>query len=318
MFAIDPLDFVLEHPEANIKLDIIWFCLEESKIRFILSFMCAWLQKHTDSRIDIKHLLSYGDLLPQRYIDELRPAREHFKKIESMMHIYDNVKNPYGIFKTVEKFMEAHGTWTMKWIDIVDDDSGSITPKQVRDTYSTNHPEHYVEVVVDHLSLIHPEKSHENSLHKAIQQLSSNYFLVLRDKYYCSIVAVQQQSAESEKQQYTFKGQSIESKLEPSLAGLGDNKLTGRDANEVYGLFAPDRYEIPNHRGYDVQQLEDNYRSLVVLKHRDGESNIRIGLFFDGATNHFEELPLVDQMIDDMYVQLLARVDRVPTLNFIE
>jgi len=65
-----------------------------------------------------------------------------------------------------------------------------------------------------------------------------------------------------------------------------------------------------------VQMLEDNYRSLTVLKHRDGESNIRVGLFFDGATNHFEELLPVDEMHDDAYVDYLARVGREPTLNF--
>ena len=86
---------------------------------------------------------------------------------------------------------------------------------------------------------------------------------------------VQQQAGDQEKQQYTNRGASIEAKVEPTLAGLGDCKLTARDADVVFGLFAPDRYEISNHRHYNVEKLEDHYRSLSVLKHRDGISNIK-------------------------------------------
>ena len=104
-------------------------------------------------------------------------------------------------------------------------------------------------------------------------------------------VGIQQQAADKEKLQFTNTGSSISQKLEPSLDGLGDNKLTARDALVVIGLFAPERYQIPTHLGYDVNKLKDNYRSLIILKNRIGKPNLKLGLFFDGKTNHFEELP---------------------------
>lgn len=317
MYVIDAIDFVLANPQAGIKLDIFYFCLEESVQRFILSLMAAWLHKHTGRRVPIKELLSYDEAIPDEVINAFGPAEAWFDLAEEMLHLHDDVRNPYGIFKRVSDFMEDAGTWSMREIlKPSAEDKTVLIPTLVKDKYSTKHPEHYVGVIVDHISLVHPEKIHDNSLHAAIQNLSSIHFLYLRDKYKCWIVSVQQQSADKEKQQYTFKGQSIESKLEPSLDGLGDNKLTQRDANEIFGLFAPDRYEIANHRGYRIDLLEDNYRQLSMLKNRDGETNIRVGLFFDGATNHFEELYPVDEMLDGTYERYLGMVNRQLTVNF--
>lgn len=105
-------------------------------------------------------------------------------------------------------------------------------------------------------------------------------------------VLIQQQEAAKEKQVFTNRGESVESKLEPSLDGLGDNKLTQRDALVVIGLFAPDRYGIEEHMGYDITTLKDNYRCLILLKNRVGRPNLKKGLYFNGAANIFAELPM--------------------------
>ena len=112
-------------------------------------------------------------------------------------------------------------------------------------------------------------------------------------RYGCCMALVQQQAADTEKQQYTNSGQSIEAKLEPSLSGLGDNKLTQRDAFIVLGLFAPARHDIPKHMGYDITILKDWYRCLMILKNRMGVPNLRTALLFNGACNTFSELPKV-------------------------
>ena len=147
------------------------------------------------------------------------------------------------------------------------------------------------------------------NLHQAMSKFSNDYCLTMRDFYKCSVVNIQQQEAAKEKQEY-YKGQSIESKLEPSLDGLGDNKLTQRDANEVLGLFAPDRYEIKFHRGYNILRMQDNYRALIILKSRDGEANARIGLYFNGKINQFEELPSKEEFERDntLYDKILKRI----------
>lgn len=303
LYVLKPYEFVKSHPDMGIKFNTFYFCLEESKEAFVHSLMSYKLMADYGLRVPVKHLKSYTHTLSNEIAEKVRGMHVFFDEFEDSVKIIDHVKNPFGIYKEVKMFLDANGTWSKK--EVIRDDK----PVLVNDTYTSTHPDHYTQVVLDHFSLIHPEKDYP-TLHSAMGKMSSDYFLILRDKYNSTITAVQQQSADKEKQQFTFKGQSIESKLEPSLDGLADNKLTGRDADEVLGLFAPDRYEITNHRGYKVDTLEDNYRGLILLKQRDGEANIRAGLFFDGASNSWEELPKASELTDEAYNLYLAKVDR--------
>lgn len=305
MYVLRPYEFVQAYPDMGFKFKTFYFCLEESKENFIHSLMCYKLYTDWSMRVSVKELKSYTSVLTAEVAEKVRNMHLFFEEFEESVTIIDNVKNPFGIYKNVLDYVESPsvGAWSKKVVNYNGEN------KVVNDVYSMKHPDHYVQVIVDHVSLIHAEKKH-NNLHEAITELSSSYAIDLRDKFGCTVTFVQQQSADKEKQQYTFKGASIESKLEPSLDGLADNKLTGRDADEVLGLFAPDRYEIPNHRGYDIAQLADNYRGLILLKQRDGDANIRAGLLFDGATNHFEELKPADMMRDEDYQLYLSKVGR--------
>ena len=59
-------------------------------------------------------------------------------------------------------------------------------------------------------------------------------------------------------------------------------------------LFAPEKYGIATHNGYDITIYQDFYRSLCILKNRDGDSNIHVPLFFNGAADIFKEMPTLD------------------------
>jgi hypothetical protein len=94
--------------------------------------------------------------------------------------------------------------------------------------------------------------------------------------------------------------ESIENKkydrLKPTLDGLGDCKLTQRDANVILGLFSPFRHDIPEYWGYDIKIFKDNIRFLEILGGRDGGGGTVCPLYFDGAVNYFRELPLPDNI----------------------
>lgn len=81
-------------------------------------------------------------------------------------------------------------------------------------------------------------------------------------------------------------------------------------ADEVVGIFAPVRYEIMEHRGYKVNILDDNYRGLLQLKARDGFPNTRIGVYFDGGVNYFEELPPAKEMSLELYEYYIRKSGR--------
>jgi hypothetical protein len=84
--------------------------------------------------------------------------------------------------------------------------------------------------------------------------------------------------------------------MEPSSAGLGDDKTTSRDVNCIIGLYNPSKFNKSEHQGYNILRLKDNGRFLKILEDRDyGAGGSICPLFFDGATSTFKELPLVTE-----------------------
>lgn len=308
LYVIKPVDFVIAHPELNIKLKIPYFCLEESKESFIASITCYKLYEKYGLRVPIKTLRSTRRELPRDIREKVDALDAYFERFEEYVEVIDDIKYPYGIFDHVQQYMEENGHWAKKQVEVYDKSTKEKRVAMVNDYYIPNNPDTYVVPVTDHVAKLYQPK--DKTLHQTIGEFSSKYMCELRDRYFCSPVVVQQQAAETEKKQFTYTGQSIMTKLEPSLDGLGDNKTTQRDADEIIGIFAPDRHEIPDHRKYKITLLQDNYRAIIQLKARDGVPNTRIGLFFDGAVNHFEELPPADKMTPVLYEHYLNKVGR--------
>lgn len=146
-------------------------------------------------------------------------------------------------------------------------------------------------IIIDHISLIDTETLNGRNLNLAesMVHLSSNYLIKLRNRFNYIPVVVQQQAAAQE---------SVENakanKLKPTLDGLGDSKLIGRDANLILGLFSPFRHEIPEYKGYDITIFKDNIRFLEIVGGREGGAGTICPLYFDGAVNYFKELPKSD------------------------
>lgn len=298
LFLHQPYEFYLKYPTTNIKPRIFYFSLEMSKESKVMSVLSYKLFKEYGISKSPEDLLS---VFKDRIVDDelmqlIDSYEDFFKEFEQRVTFIDNIRNPYGIFKYMETYAHENGYWTYKEIDWKEED-GSIVKRKVKDFYTPNDKEELPIVIVDHISLLTPEK--QQSLHQAMSDFSSNRCLYMRDKFKYCIVLVQQQSAEQEKQQFSMlKGESIVDKLKPSADGLGDNKLVGRDLNLLLGLFAPHRYNLKNkqYEGYDLSILKDNYRELSVILNRDGRSNLAVDLFFDGASNFFQELPKPEEM----------------------
>jgi replicative DNA helicase len=314
MYVFKPHDFVMKNPLTGLKLTTLYFCLEEPARAFAQSVMSYKLWTDFKQRTPIKELRSQLNpedptaMIDQLTLDRLALMQPYFQSFAEQVHVIEDVRRPYAIYKYVQDFMHEIGDFHLKPVKYFDPVTKTVSTKMGRGDFFMKDPNHYVQVIIDHVSLLEPEKDH--SLHEAIRIFSSRYMVSLRNKYGCSIVVVQQQSSDKEKQQYTLKGASIEAKLEPSLDGLGDCKLTQRDADEITGIFAPDRYEIATHRGYDISTLGDNYRSYSLLKTRDGRANLRLGFYFDGGNYHLAELPKPKEMTKAHYEKALRLAGR--------
>ena len=284
LYVLEPIEFVINNPNTNVKVKIFYFSLEMSKEDKLMNFLSYKIYKDTGKVIDPLHLQSVFNhyILDDEIEALLDKYDEWFTKLEEIVTIIDSTRNAYGIYKTVRDYCLANGKLHTKNIMI------EGVPTEVEDYYEPNNPDEYVIVITDHASLLQPEKG--TTLWDAMFLFSSNYCMKLRDRFKCCVVTIQQQSADQEKQQYTFKGDSIVEKLRPSADGLADCKLTGRDVDLMIGLFAPARYKIKSHNSYDITKLNDNYRELSIILNRKGISNATVDLYFNGACNFFREL----------------------------
>jgi Steigviridae replicative DNA helicase len=269
----------------SIKLKVFYFSLEMSKEEKMLSCFANILYLKEGLRISPVDLKSTraSRVLSEDILETLKKYQPYFDKIEEIVEFIDDIRHGFGMYNLVREYALANGTVHKRDIEI----DGKIT--EVEDYYEPNDPEEYVMIIIDHISLISPEKRNgeQLSLHQSISVLSSDYLIKLRNRFNYIPVVIQQQAAAQE---------SVENKkankLKPSMDGLADNKLTARDANVILGLFSPMRHEITEYLGYDITLFKDNIRFLEILGGREGGAGAICPLYFDGATNYFKELPL--------------------------
>lgn len=77
-------------------------------------------------------------------------------------------------------------------------------------------------------------------------------------------------------------------------------KQVGRDLNNCIGVFIPAMKfkNLPdsderkrNYKGYDLTKFGTYFAVISILVNRDGESDVKIPVFFDGKVCIYEELP---------------------------
>ena len=275
--------------DLNIRLKVFYFTLEMSKEQKMLSAFSNILYVKEGVRVAPKDLRSTkaDRILSEEVLELITKYKPYFDKIEEIVEFIDDIRNPYGIYKFMKDYANANGIQHKKTITVKDKDI------EIDDYYEPNDPDEYVMMFIDHIGLISTdsENGQKLSMHQSIVKLSSDYLIRLRNKYKYSPVVIQQQASAQESLD-NFKA----NKLKPSLDGLGDCKLTQRDADVIIGLFNPFRYEIKEYMGYDITFFKDNIRFMEIIGGREGGAGIVCPLYFDGAVNYFKELALPENL----------------------
>lgn len=285
LYVYQPLKFKMLNPEK--KLKIFYFSLEISKHELLLGVIANRLYEEYNITVSPENLSSYFKdfVVSDDLVGKIESLKEYYKLFEETVVVYDNIRNPTGIYKTVREYAKANGKFYFK--------GSEVNPEStLYDNYKPNDPDADVIVIVDNYNLIVSESG--QTKRESIENFSKNYCLKMRDNLGMTVVGVQQQSGEAEKQQFTFKGDSIVEKLRPTKDGLSESRTTGNDVDLLIGLFAPVKYGIPTYpesNGYDINILRDNYRELSIILNRRGGGSINLDLFFNGAVGDFKEMP---------------------------
>jgi replicative DNA helicase len=293
-FVYNPYDWYKAHPNTDISLKIFYWSLEIDKTIKMTKAVCRKLYKEYGILTDVNFVLSRGkNRISQEVYDIVVGVRDYFEEMEDVLTIIDANENPTGINKFMLQHAKANGTITYKTVNNGKED---IT---VFDKYEANDPNQYVIIVIDHISLMKRERGF--NVKDNVDKMSE-YLIPLRNNFNYIPVVVQQLNR-SNTQTDRFKMDMVE----PKLSDFKDSGNTQQDANVIMTLFSPHRHELENFRGYNIKKLRDRFRSVNILKNRDGAADVRVGLKFIGEVGLFSELPKVTEFSSnpELYDQVL-------------
>lgn len=147
LFVFNTILYAYNHPDL-VRLKIFYALLEETAENITMKFICYLLFTLDNIRIGIKTLKSIdeGRVVDEKVL-ELLDTLEYTSILDFFEQHIDWIpdRNPTGIYNTLVKYAESHGTVHKKKVDNFD--------KEVFDYYTPNDPDEYVLCVVDHVSL---------------------------------------------------------------------------------------------------------------------------------------------------------------------
>lgn len=307
MFLYTPFFYAFRNQD-KIRIKIKYFSLEISEDEKYKQFICHLLYICSKGSIRLcpRELNSTSAINPldEKILNIMNSDeyRAYYKFFEENVELISHVRNPTGIHTHMKNYAKENGIWTYKEIDWQEAD-GSKSKKKVKDYYIPNDTDEYVICIIDHISLISTESENGRAmnLHESIVKLSSKYLIELRNEFKYIPVVIQQQAMASEGVENIKLG-----KLKPSVADLGDCKLTARDMNCLFGIFSPMKHDLQSYMSYDITKMRDSIRFMEIIISREGGGGSTCPLYFDGAIDWFKELPLPNekQKLDQVYAML--------------
>lgn len=234
---------------------------------------------------------SAGGKLSEEEITIINSYTEYFEEFSRKLLVIDEDVTPTKYHDFLFEVAKRNGTFSKegRWIS----DCGTYTP---------NNPNLYIIVMVDTVNLSETEPNYDTI--KASIDKMSRWSVWFRNKCNMTVIFIQQFNADisgTDRKRYGI--------TTPLLRDFEDSKRTTKDANVVFGLYDPMRHLKPEEsifKGYDILQLKSWFRSLHLLKNRNGHPNKFIPLKFDGAVGVFEQLPDAVNM-DERAYQLATR-----------
>lgn len=267
---------LMEHlDDGNFK--VIYYSLEMSAELLFAKLLSMYIFETYGVELSTKELLSKkkGFVLSDEQYEIVKECLPWLHKVEKIITVYDKALNAESLYKSLSSELEKVGEFK---------EEGS------RKIYIPKNEDLVTLVVIDHLSLV--RRSGNRSL-KEEMDLISAYLVTLRNRCKISPLVIMQANRNSSSMDRRKEGLN-------NLT-INDTKDTGapaQDAEVIVSLFNPHREHLNTYRGYDIKQLQGNFRVITVLKNRYGEADVEIGCGFYGRTGHFVELPVPTEIYD--------------------
>lgn len=240
--------------------------------------------------IPLDHLFRWDQAKPlltdvqKAKIEALKP---YFRDFQQKMLVVDRDVTPTLFHDVLMEVAKRFGTFEHEG-NFISECSG----------YKMHNPNLYVIVPVDTINLADMDSGHD-TIKSSIDRMS-RIAVWFRNKCNFTFCFLQQFNAEIsavDRGRYGIKT--------PLLRDFEDSKRTTKDANIVFGMFDPMRHMREDEKifaGYDITILKSWFRSLHLLKNRNGFTSKVIPLKFDGEVGVFTQLPDANQMGELAYM----------------
>lgn len=266
---------LMEHLNDD-DFKILYFSLEMNEVSLYVKLLSIYIFETYGIELSFKKILSRERefVLSEEHYDIVKQALPWVEKISSKLEIYDKSVSANKVYAILKSRLEGMGTFT---------------ESETRLIYTPNNPNLIYNVVIDHIGLI---RSQPGQLKQEIDLLSG-YLVTLREKCGISPVVIQQANREQGNIERFKQGKSAF-----TINDAKDSGNTVQDCNVMIAIYNPHRDGLKTYKKYNIEQLESNFRSIMVLKNRFGDCDCEVGVNFFGAINYFHELPKPDEIYD--------------------
>lgn len=287
-YLFTPYEYLMNN-ESHHSLEVIYYSLEIPPEEKLAKFVCMKLWEDYGIDIDSKILYSEGDFkIPPEVIPLIDEMEKYFAKMQEKVLTFRSSMSPNYLYKDLMSYAEKRGKVIR-----------SSKNKNIITEYIPNDPNLITEIIIDHSNLISPNA--EDKSQKAAIDRASKTLVFFRNMFRFSPVVVSQFNRGIE-----GMDRKENDSQEPQLSDFKETGATQEDANIVLALFNPFKYGMNTHRGYPIDQLKRNYRSIHALKNRGGADGLVVGTHFQGNIGKFKELPKAKELRDNP--QLLQKI----------
>lgn len=277
----------IENPNLDYLID--YYSYEIAASKKLIKWACFLLWYKYGIIVDYNYVISKGkNRISQEIYDKVIELTKFVEEF-ILMHIrfYEFPTNPTGVLKNTEAFMHTRGK-------IIEEDITIKNTTYKKRKYIPNNPDLIHLLIVDHVGLSKKEREKDDNKlltkKETIDKLSS-YLIHIRNFYGGSGLLISQFNRElADVNRQRFKH------IQPQLNDFKDTGNPAEDAEFIFSLFNPVRYNIQEYQGYDILTYGKHVRFGFILKNRDGAADMGFGMNFCGEIGYFRNLPTYKEL----------------------
>lgn len=296
LFILEPIDWMIRHPDTDIKLKVFAWLMERSIQRTKAKWIVRKLWKDYKFLMDVNFLLGEGpkkNYIPAEVYEKLLEVEAYFDKVGQYLELHAG-ENPTGIWKRMKQWATENGTYKEHTIP---NGKGGVFTKKI---YVPNDTNLITNVVEDHMGILGQESGMKP---KELMDKMSEYNRNLRDEHGFSIAAVNQFNR--------GKSDSIRRTkmvLVPEASDFETSSKPYHDCDVAIGLLNPHKYALKEHFGWKVAAMvsgaDNRFRAGTIMKNSYGTDDVHTGFQFVGEVGDFVEIPVPSELTDKDYREI--------------